>query len=186
MANEERISVNRLAKLLEYDAENGRLTWLPRGREQFLSNRSHNIFKARFAGKAALNSRRPDGYLVGGVDGLSCYAHRVCSALLSGAWPVGEIDHINGDRSDNRAANLRDVGRSENTKNKQIGIRNKSGALGLFLEHTGNYRVRITDNYNTIELGRFADFDEALSVRKAAEREFSYHQNHGRKIEVMA
>lgn len=186
MANVEPVSATRLVELLVYSPDTGDLTWLPRRSEDFPTKRSHGIWNARFAGKPALCTKKGSGYLVGGVDSRTYYAHRVCWALLKGAWPVGEVDHINGDRADNRAANLRDVARSQNNKNKRVGIRNKSGALGILLDHTGKYRVRITDNYKTIELGRFQDFEEALSVRKAAETAHFYHQNHGRKIEVAA
>ena len=42
------------------------------------------------------------------------YAHRAAWAIHFGEWPKGEIDHINGDASDNRIINLRVVNRTEN------------------------------------------------------------------------
>lgn len=182
MAKEARPSVGRLLEVLTFNPDTGSLVWRRRNVADFPSIRSHKIWNTRFAGKPALRSKRKDGYLVGSVDGAACYAHRVCWAMISGAWPVGEVDHINGDRTDNRATNLRDVGRGENTRNKQVGVRNQSGALGVMLDHTGHYRVRISDNYKSIELGRYRDFDEAVSVRKAAEAALSYHENHGRRV----
>lgn len=46
-------------------------------------------------------------------------AHRIAFAIMKGHWPKGEIDHINGNRSDNRWINLRDVSQSENGINRK-------------------------------------------------------------------
>lgn len=181
MADAALIPIEQLAEMISYDPDTGALTWLRRDRKYFPSDRSWKIWNARFPGKPAIAGKHSRGYLTGTVDSVQHYAHRVCWALAKGGWPEGEIDHINGDRTDNRIANLRDVSRGENNKNKQIGVRNRSGALGVMLDHTGRYRVRITVNYRTIELGRYGNFIEALSVRKAAEERYGYHSNHGRE-----
>jgi len=54
-------------------------------------------------------------------------AHHLVWVWATGAWPKGEIDHINGDRSDNRIENLREVTVSQNRTNKKIQSNNKSG-----------------------------------------------------------
>lgn len=73
----------------------------------------------------------PNGYYRIGVNGKLHQAHRVVWFLVNGEWPDGEIDHINGIRSDNRIENLRDVNRSENSQNRRVPNTNKSGFIGV-------------------------------------------------------
>jgi len=72
------------------------------------------------------------GYIVFRIDGRQYAAHRLAWALYHGAQPTGHIDHINGDRTDNRAVNLRDVSRTVNNQNQRVAHRSNrsSGLLG--------------------------------------------------------
>jgi hypothetical protein len=54
-------------------------------------------------------------------------AHHVIWCWVHGEWPSGEIDHINGDRDDNRIANLRLATVAQNRTNKTISSNNTSG-----------------------------------------------------------
>ncbi len=62
------------------------------------------------------------GYLTGGHLGFKYAAHRLAWVLYYGSWPTQNIDHWNGDRSDNRIRNLRDVSQSENMLNTHPGM----------------------------------------------------------------
>jgi len=113
--------------------------------------------------------------------GKACRAHRVVWALAHGQWPVDEIDHINGDRADNRLVNLRSVTGAENKRNKRTPSNNKSGAVGVFwLRDNKTWRAAIRVAGRQTHIGCYATFDEAVSARKAAEVEHDYHPNHGR------
>ena len=60
-----------------------------------------------------------DGYLCIRVHGKTYKAHRLAWLYVHGAMPIGEIDHINGDKADNRIENLRDVTKSVNQQNRR-------------------------------------------------------------------
>ena len=105
--------------------------------------------------------------------------------------PNIEIDHIHGikSRNDNRKSNLRLATHSQNNINKDKASNNTSGVKGVTWDkRTGKWRVRITVNKVTHELGFFDEFEEATKVRKEAEEkyfgEWSYDNSINKKEET--
>ena len=91
--------------------------------------------------------------------------------ILEGLIPQGcEIDHISGNRLDNRRCNLRVCSRRENALNKGLYSNNKSGASGVFW-HKGckKWTAQIQKDKSNIYLGSYDTFEEATSVRRRAE-----------------
>ena len=79
-----------------------------------------------------------------------------------------EVDHINGDKLDNRRANLRIVTRAENERNKPIGRRNTSGFKGVcFDKSRGKWRAATKHAGKNVLIGRF-DSAEAASAAYVA------------------
>lgn len=116
------------------------------------------------------------GYRKVHFDGQIYYTHRLIWKLLYGEDPL-EIDHINGNRSDNRITNLRSVSRLENMRNAKRRSSNASGVTGVFwLKDRSKWRAYISKK----TLGEFNKFEDAVAVRKQAEKEYGYHPNHGR------
>jgi len=162
-----------LRKLLAYDPDTGALTWL---------FRSNAAFNARWAGTPAFTASTCRGYRRGRILHNHYYAHRVIWAMTHGAWPENVIDHINGVTDDNRIANLRAVTVQENQRNISMPINNTSGHMGVYWHKSvQKWQAQINVDNKHIHLGSFADKQDAVSARKAAELEYNFHINHGRQ-----
>lgn len=93
-----------------------------------------------------------------------------------------DIDHINGDPSDNRFVNLRNVSHQDNGRNMKLNKASTSGCPGVGFDKRRNvWCARIHLNYRNKFLGQFKSFDEAVAARRAAEVEFGFHENHGQR-----
>lgn len=73
-----------------------------------------------------------------------------------------DVDHVNGDRLDNRRANLRTATRSQNVFNQTRNRRNTSGRTGVVSGYRGLFYARIKANGKQIHLGSFKTIEEAL------------------------
>lgn len=114
------------------------------------------------------------GYLRLRLRGIRIAAHRLAWALHFNLWPDGEIDHINGDKQDNRIENLRDVPSFVNKQNLRSATkRNKLGVLGVH-QRQGRFRADISIDGAAKAIGTFASADEAHAAYLAAKR--SCHQ----------
>ncbi len=108
------------------------------------------------------------------------YAHRLAWLYMTGKFPDNEIDHINGDGSDNRWTNLRDVTRQNNMRNVKVLNNNTSGITGVYWnKQLGCWAVQIKVNMKQISLGTFGNMFDAACARKSAELFYGFHENHG-------
>jgi hypothetical protein len=103
-----------------------------------------------------------------------CMAHRLAWILTHGVEPEGDIDHINLNRADNRAVNLRQCTRSQNKANTVAPVTNSSGAKGVnWFAKAGKWRARIKVNGKEHHLGLFAEKSDAMAAyAKAAALHF--------------
>lgn len=129
------------------------------------------------AGKAG--SIGSNGYIVVGLKGRPRLAHRLAWLYMKEEWPEMQIDHINGDKTDNRWENLRQVDSFQNHKNKKRLKSNTSGVSGVCLKRR-KWEANIRPDNKYIHLGVFEDWFEAVCARKSAEVKFNFHTNHGR------
>lgn len=173
------IDIELLRKLIEYDPATGELRWLPRPESMFSRRRLWMTWNTRYAGKPALTVVDSTGYKYGRLFDRKCYAHRVAIALMTGEWPE-EVDHIDGDRSNNLASNLRPVSHKVNQRNIKLGTRNTSGAIGVYLSRGKKWCAQISVDGKRRSLGYFASKEEAIAARKAADKLYGFHENHGR------
>jgi hypothetical protein len=139
------------SSLYEYDPESG-------------------VLLRRKTGKP-VKAKNGAGYIKLQVNRRQYTAHRVAWLLSTGAWPQHDIDHINGDREDNRFNNLRDVPRSVNLQNR-VKSGGRTGFLGVSLHaQTGRYSAQIRANGRNKSLGLFDTPEEAHKVYIAAKRQ---------------
>ncbi|MDQ7776289.1 HNH endonuclease [Paracoccus aminovorans] len=183
-------SPEALRQLIRYEPDTGHLLWKERGPEWFIAgegrytaNRAARVWNSKYARKVAIDCLDPsNGYRKGTVLDTRVYAHRVIWALQVGAWPDGDIDHINGNRADNRWENLRSVPRKINARNTKRRETNTSGMMGVsqYGAH-GRWRARIMADGKTTNIGCFDTYEAACEARQAAEAAMGFHPNHGRE-----
>lgn len=174
-------SPETLRQLLDYDPKTGELFWRWRSVEWFATKRAYSTWNARYSGKPAFTAYRL-GYKQGSVQNRKMSAHRVAFAIYYGRWPIGELDHINGIRYDNRITNLREVTRQENARNLSLRSDNKSGHIGVAQKIDGSWQAYITVDKKMIHLGFHKTKDEAIEARMKASKKFCFHENHGRPL----
>lgn len=153
------LTQSRLKELLHYDPETGAFTW-----------RGSIGRKIRAGDKAG--SRCGKGYWVIGFTRKYYKAHRLAWLYVHGRFPIGDIDHINGVRHDNRIVNLREATKAENGQNICKHRDNKSGFIGVsWHPATRKWRSRIRTNRKLKSLGLFDTPDAAYSAYLAAKAE---------------
>jgi len=183
--NLRRLSVDDLSRLVRLDSTTGRLYWKHRPIEFFPAGgdqvRSFKSWNAKNAGREAFKTRSGNGYFHGCIFGEKVCAHVIAFALHHGTWPEQTVDHVNGDRMDNRPENLRDVPHLQNMRNQPRSIASSTGFTGVHFSKSRNkYEAHITVNGKTVHLGRFDQMSDAVAARKRANAEYGFHENHGR------
>ena len=155
------LTAERLREMLKYYPGSGKFMWL-----------KHTSSTGRAYGSAG--NINAIGYVRISVDGRSYLAHRLAWLYMTGAWPSELIDHINGDRQDNRFCNLREATVRENQQN----IEARAGSLGTYWNKKSQRwaaQIRLGDGRRK-GLGLFAtqvDAHQAYLKAKAEHHTFS-------------
>lgn len=111
------------------------------------------------AGSPAGSMSTP-GYVQVRIGGRRYLAHHVVYAMCTGAWPTRQVDHIDGNRSNNHPSNLRESTQRRNQQNQEI---HRNGRLpGCHFDKTsGKWRVRPRINGKHVHVGLFSTEAEA-------------------------
>ena len=158
------LTAARLRELLDYHPETGLFRWRVKPSK-------------RIAAGALAGSPGRGGYLRVQFGGVTSYCNRLAVLYMTGSWPVGIVDHRNGDTANNEWLNLRDTSEGINQQNRhRASKRSKTGLLGvsvsgsLFQAHIREPGVSGSPGKQRY-LGSFATAQEAHGVYLAAKRQ---------------
>ena len=144
--------------IFDYNPDSGKLIW-----------KNHRSSKCR-KGQSP-NYIAPSGYISVQVNKKLYKAHRLIWLWWYGYLPENDIDHIDGDRTNNTLSNLREVSRSCNLFNRRDTKRiSNTGITGVYQEYkTGRYHAKIFILGKSVHLCCTLDLVEAVAHRLAAE-----------------
>lgn len=154
------VTADFLREIIDYDAASGLFRWkVVRGSAK--------------VGQVAGRLNR-SGYLQISIGWRKYSAHRLAWLFVHGTWPPTDVDHINGDKSDNRMCNLRLSTDSQNRANAKIQGNSSTGLKGVcFHKKLGKWQATITVNGATRYLGLFGSAEEAhAAYQQAATKSF--------------
>lgn len=168
-----------LRNFIKYSPESGEFLWKPRADLFFKSASIARAWNNRWAGSPAFSTRLESGYLCGRFFGKVFLAHRVAWAMENKDPGDLFIDHINGNKSDNRISNLRLCTAKMNARNRPIGSNNKSGFIGVSWHSTNRrWQATITIDKKTTHIGYFETALDAAQARRRAEMQNGFRHRH--------
>ena len=148
------INQEELKEVLKYSPEEGIFIWL---------NSKGSCRKGAMAG-----SVHKTGYHRVVINRKSYLLHRLAWMYTYGEFPKNFIDHIDGNKSNNRLSNLRVCSQSENMQNSKLRLDNTSGFKGVSqISQTGKWQVNASLQGKITFLGQYVDKEEAINTYKA-------------------
>lgn len=171
-----------LLECFDYNQDTGVLRWKVRPREHFATEHGWKISNSQCACHV-VGAISDQGYLLVGINYRIYRVHRIIWMMAYGRFTELHIDHINGNRTDNRLANLREATEAENHRNCRISRNNKSGFKGIsFHKRSGKYQAAIRTDGARTHLGYFSTPQEAHAAYcAAADKYHGQFANHGDK-----
>lgn len=145
---------------LRYEQSSGGLFWVAatsKNKQYLVGSRAGTIER--------------NGYWHVRLFGTSYLQHRIIWLMSTGALPSGVIDHIDGDKLNNRLSNLRDVTPAVNAMNRhKARIDSSTGIMGVQKISEGCWNAYISRDGRKINLGNYGNIAEAEAARKAGKQ----------------
>ena len=149
----------RLVEVLRYEPESGLFFWRVKA--------AHRRMPGDQAGSPSKDGRNRIR-----IDGELFYGYRLAWLYMTGQWPEQRVDHINGNPTDDRWVNLRDVSQTVNCQNQRgPGKNNTTGLIGAQRGRSGKFTSEIRINGRRRYLGTFGTPVEAHAAYLAAKRQ---------------
>ena len=164
------ISLETLSKLMEYNPRTGSLVWISK------IYRGHHAVGDQVG---YIHNNENISYYRTTVYGTRYLAHKLCVLLMTGVYPEGVVDHIDGNGLNNKWNNLRVVTNAINGRNCKINKNNTTGHIGVN-KFKDKFRVRLKHEGKEIHIGIFNNIDDAVVAAKEAYAKYGFHPNHGR------
>lgn len=162
-----------LKSLFHYSPETGEFK-----RIAFINNQGEKYLR-----ESKVTSKHAHGYYMTVIQGKRYRVHHLIFLYMTGELPSSHVDHINGDRVDNRWVNLRLIDRIDNQRNQGLRLDNKVGVIGVYwYPPLKKYQAQITVLGKRIHLGYFPTVIAAKGARKIAEKQYGFHKNHGGRL----
>lgn len=159
-----------LKEVLCYDEFTGYFIWL----------KSHQKIKSGMRAGSVSESYSGKKYIRIAISSKRYLAHRLAFLYMTGNFPHDDVDHISGDGTDNRWANLSHATRTQNGRNQRLFSTNTSGVMGVsWYKRYGKWCAKIGIDGKDICLGYFDKLEDAAAARKEAEIKYGFHKNHG-------
>lgn len=158
------LTASQLREILLYHPETGEFLWR--------RAKGNGVYAGDRAGTTNIKSGMAYRYIQ--LNGKRFQAHRLAWLYVHGEWPLGLIDHVNGDGLDNRIVNLRPATASQNMANARLSNRNSSGEKGVsWNSRAKKWQAFIGVAGKNKNLGQFAVKADAIEAyRSAAQRYF--------------
>lgn len=155
-SRDSKLLLERLRQVLRYESETGNFYWIHRGTRKEKLGQNASIVRSH-------------GYLNICIDSQYYYTHRLAWFYVYGEWPK-VIDHINGNKTDNRIKNLRSVDQRSNVQNVvKARKHNASKVLGAHKTKYG-FSASVVHNGQNIYVGHYKTAEEAHNAYLEAKR----------------
>ena len=159
------ITQSELKEVLSYDEMTGQFVWI--------NPKTNRLKIGDVAGW--LNNK---GYLHIKIGKASYKCHRLAWLYVYGEFPDGQLDHVNGNKNDNRINNLRSVSNKENGENRKLHSSNTSGHRGISWNKKSNKWTATVRHLGQLHhIGQYSVLEDAVkAVKEARNLFFTHHQ----------
>ena len=162
------ISIEQLKQRVNYNPDTGEFSWLVAKGGNRIGDQAGSV--------------NDQGYLCIRILRKIYRAQRLAWLYFYGKYPIGVVDHIDGNRLNNKISNLREVTKSVNQKNLGRNKRNKSGITGVMWHKVlRKWHVQIQSEGKRIHIGYYENLEDAICSRKEANLKYGFHENHGER-----